>query len=352
MKNTSTLPVPTRTSPGQSHGRLRWGVAGTGGISRQITADFTLVDNADVVAVSSRHASSAKKFAETFGIPTSFHDYSSMLDADIDAVYIGTPHVTHFELAREALERGRHVLCEKPIGLNAAEVRELAAIASESGVFLMEAMWMKFNPLYLRLREIVDDGVIGELRSVRSSFGAPFPRDDSSRWKPGGSALLDQGIYPVTLGHMFLGDPSSITAAGVAQEDGIDLSQNYTLNYSDGRFAQGASSMVSFLDQSASFCGTGGWITIDTGFWFASRFTVHRFSVEKGETTETYEIPREGNGYVPMLRAVTTAILNGDVEHPLHTMDDTARIFDTLDEIRRQILVVERPHREHLIKSN
>ena len=225
MKNTSTLPVPTRTSPGQSHGRLRWGVAGTGGISRQITADFTLVDNADVVAVSSRHASSAKKFAETFGIPTSFHDYSSMLDADIDAVYIGTPHVTHFELAREALERGRHVLCEKPIGLNAAEVRELAAIASESGVFLMEAMWMKFNPLYLRLREIVDDGVIGELRSVRSSFGAPFPRDDSSRWKPGGSALLDQGIYPVTLGHMFLGDPSSITAAGVAQEDGIDLSQ-------------------------------------------------------------------------------------------------------------------------------
>ena len=81
MKNTSTLPVPTRTSPGQSHGRLRWGVAGTGGISRQITADFTLVDNADVVAVSSRHASSAKKFAETFGIPTSFHDYSSMLDA-------------------------------------------------------------------------------------------------------------------------------------------------------------------------------------------------------------------------------------------------------------------------------
>lgn len=325
----------------RADGKLRWGVAGTGGISRQITADFSRAGNADVVAVSSRHASSANEFADAFGIPTRFDDYSKMLDAGIDAVYIGTPHVTHFDLTREALKRGRHVLCEKPIGLNAAEVRELGTIASDSGVFLMEAMWMKFNPLYLRLREIVDAGTIGEIRSVRSSFGAPFPRDNSSRWKPGGSALLDQGIYPVTLSHMFLGEPSGITAAGVVQEDGIDLSQNYTLNYSDGRFAQGASSMVGFLDQSASVSGTGGWITIDTGFWFASRLTVHRFSIESGETTETFETTREGHGYVPMLRAVSAAILNGEREHPLHTLDGTARVFDTLDEIRRQITTDE-----------
>ncbi|TDU20270.1 putative dehydrogenase [Arthrobacter sp. JUb115] len=297
------------------------------------------MDNAEVVAVSSRHASSAREFADTFGIPTSFVDYIKMLDSDIDAVYIGTPHVTHFELAREALKRGRHVLCEKPIGLNAAEVRELAAIAAESGAFLMEAMWMKFNPLYLRLREIVDAGAIGEIRSIRSSFGAPFQRDDSSRWKPGGSTLLDQGIYPVTLSHMFLGEPSGITAAGIVEGNAVDLSQNYTLNYPRGRFAQGASSMVNFLDQSASLCGTGGWITIDTGFWFASQFTLHRFSVEDGETTETYETTREGNGYVPMLREVTAAILNGDAEHPLHTMDEAARTFDTMDEIRRQIMI-------------
>jgi predicted dehydrogenase len=309
--------------------KLRWGIAGTGGISQQIAADL--------IAISSRHASSAAKFARTYNIPTQFDEYQSMLDADIDAVYIGTPHVTHFELAREALQRGRHVLCEKPIGLNATEVRELAAIASSSGAFLMEAMWMKFNPLYVRLREVVDAGAIGEIRSVRSSFGAPFPRDDSSRWKPGGSALLDQGIYPVTLTHMFLGEPSSITAAGIVQENAVDLSQNYTLNYPGGRFAQGASSMVDFLDQSASLSGTGGWITIDTGFWFASRFTIHRFSLAKGETTEIYETTREGNGYTPMLRAVTAAILRGEREHPLHTMDTTARIFDTLDEIRRQI---------------
>ncbi|AUZ33079.1 oxidoreductase [Arthrobacter sp. PGP41] len=336
--STGLRPNASSTTPSlPSPKKLRWGIAGTGGISQQITADLTLVDNADIVAVSSRQASSAEKFARTFSIPTCFDDYQSMLAADIDAVYIGTPQVTHFEYAREALTRGRHVLCEKPIGLNAGEVRELASIASKFDVFLMEAMWMKFNPLYLRLKKVIESGAIGEIRSIRSSFGAPFPEDDSSRWRPGGSALLDQGIYPVTLSHMFLGQPSSITAAGITRENGIDVSENFTLNYRDGCFAQGSSSMINFLDQSASLSGTRGWITIDTGFWFASQFQVHRFSIEKGETTETYETKREGNGYVPMLREVTAAILNGEREHPSHTMDETARTFDTLDEIRRQI---------------
>jgi predicted dehydrogenase len=162
----------------------------------------------------------------------------------------------------------------------------------------------------------------------------PFPRDNSSRWLPGGSALLDQGIYPVTLAHMLLGAPSSVSAAGVVREDGVDLSENFTLNYPDGRFAQGASSMVEYLDMSAAVSGTTGWITIDTGFWFASQMTLHRFTPEEGKTTETKETQREGHGYVPMLREVTAAIRDGEHEHPLHTMAEAARVFDTLDHIR------------------
>ncbi|THG31649.1 Gfo/Idh/MocA family protein [Naasia lichenicola] len=316
---------------------LRWGVAGTGGISRQITADFALVAEADVVAVSSRAQATADAFADDFDIPERFDDYSRMLDSDIDAVYIGTPHVTHFGLARQALLRGRHVLCEKPIGLNAAEVRELAAVARSSGVFLMEAMWMKFSPLHRLLKTLVDDGAIGEVRSVRAAFGAPFPKDGSSRWKPGGSTLLDQGIYPVTLGHELLGEPLRIEASGTVREDGVDLRQAYTLHYPDARFLQGASSMEEFLDQSASVSGTEGWITIDSGFWYASQLAVHRFSMPAGETVTEHEAQRQGHGYTPMLRETTQAILRGEVEHPLHTLDATVRVFDTLDEIRRQI---------------
>lgn len=320
---------------------IRWGVAGTGAISRQIVEDFAHVDRADVVAVSSRGEANAAKFGEEFDIANRFDDYTAMLDSSIDAVYIGTPHVAHFSMAREALIRGRHVLCEKPLGLNAQEVRQLADIARGSGAFLMEAMWMKFNPLMAALREIIAADGIGNVRAVRASFGAPFPRDGSSRWQPGGSALLDQGIYPVTLSHMLFGTPERICADGIVRSDGVDLNEHFTLEYTDGRFAQGASSMVEFLDTTAAVCGDMGWIAIDPGFWFASRLTVHTYTAA-GPAARTHEVEREGHGYVPMLRSVTNAIADGSTEHPLHTLEDTALIFDTLDLIRREITTAGR----------
>ena len=298
--------------------------------------DFALLETSEVTAICSRSASGAEDFGDSFGIAARFTDFESMLASDIEAVYIGTPHVTHFEFARAALLAGRHVLCEKPLGLNAAQVRELATIAEASDRFLMEAMWMKFNPLYATLRDLLDTGAIGEVRSVRASFGVPFPRDNSSRWKTGGSTLLDQGIYPVTLGHMILGDPLRVSATGIVRSDGVDLSEYFTLHYSDGRFAQGASSMVDFLDLTGSIAGTDGWIAIDPGFWFATAFTLHRLTSD-GPTAERFEAVREGHGYVPMLRAVTASIRAGSTQHPLHDLDQTARAFDILDEIRFQI---------------
>lgn len=326
---------------------MRWGILGTGSISQQMAEDFALLETAEVAAVCSRSASAANSFGDGFGISARFTDFESMLASDIEAVYIGTPHVTHFEYARAALLAGKHVLCEKPLGLDAAQVRELAAIAEASDRFLMEAMWMKFNPLYATLRNLLDTGAIGEVRSVRASFGVPFPRDDSSRWKPGGSTLLDQGIYPVTLSHMILGDPSHVSATGIVRTDGVDLSEYFTLDYLDGRFAQGASSMVDFLDLTGSIAGTRGWIAIDPGFWAADGLTLHGFT-QDGPTAERFETVREGHGYVPMLRAVTASIRNGNRQHPLHDLDQTARAFDILDEIRRQItekraLADERP---------
>lgn len=317
--------------------RLRWAIIGTGTISRHMAADLHLVEGAELSAVSSRNLSTADAFAKEFGIPNAFDDVGRLLESDTDAVYIGTPHRTHFALAAEALSHGKHVLVEKPIGMNAAEVRALSDIAAKSGTFLMEAMWMKFNPLHHRLREIVDSGDIGDVRSVRASFGIPFPQDGSSRWLPGGSSLLDQGIYPVTLGYQYLGEPTLITAAGAVRDDGIDLHEHFTLEYPDGRFSHGAASMVDFLDLSASIAGTSGWITLDPGFWFSSRLTVHRPG-RGGELIESVvETAREGYGYVPMLREVTAAIQNGKREHPSHTLDSTLHVFDILDEIRRQI---------------
>jgi predicted dehydrogenase len=316
---------------------LRWGVVGASVISRQMVADFALVPGATVSAVASRDAARAAAFAEEFGIAASYSRRHDMFAADIDAVYIATPHVTHFDIASEAIAAGKHVLCEKPLGMNEREVRELAARAAHAGVFLMEAMWMKFNPLYARLSQLIADGVLGDVRSVRAAFGGAFPQDGSSRWMPGGSTLLDQGIYPITLAHMLLGTPETVFARGTVREDGVDLREDFTLGYADARFAQGASSMVEWIDPSAAISGTDAYVTIGGGFWYASQLTIHHPLPWGQRRQEVVEVEREGNGYVPMLRAVTDAIRAGALEHPVHTAAATAEVYATCDEIRRQI---------------
>ncbi len=139
------------------------------------------------------------------------------------------------------------------MGLNAGEVRDLDGEARRSGVFLMEAMWTKFNATIARVQAEVRSGGLGVVRSVRASFGVPFPEGVGSRWRPelGGSALLDQGIYPVTLAVMFLGRPTRVRAVGVVRPGGVDVTEHLTLEYPDGRFAQLASSMVEVIDPSA-----------------------------------------------------------------------------------------------------
>ena len=323
------------TSP--DRGPLRWGVVGTGAISRQIVADFALIPDATVTAVASRQLQRAHAFADDFGIAERYASLREMFGSGIDAVYIATPHVTHFEIASEAIAAGRHVLCEKPLGMNEREVRELSAQAVDAGVFLMEAMWMKFNPLYTRLAGLISDGLLGEVRGVRAAFGAAFPQDGSSRWMPGGSALLDQGIYPVTLAHMLLGRPKTVHAQGTVRPDGVDLREEFSFGYADDRLAQGASSMVEWMDPSAAVSGTEAYVTITGGFWWASQLTVHHPLPWGQRRQEVVEVEREGNGYVPMLRAVVHAIRAGALEHPMHTANATAAIYSTLDEIRRQI---------------
>ncbi|MFJ6535161.1 Gfo/Idh/MocA family protein [Paenarthrobacter sp. NPDC091711] len=317
--------------------RIRWGVVGTGGISHQVTADFSRVEEARVTAVSSRYQASADAFAEEYDIAGRYSRFSDMLGSDIDAVYIGTPHVTHFPLASEALRAGKHVLCEKPLGLNSREVEALSVMASASGVFLMEAMWMKFTPLHRKLADMIRDGTLGEVRGLQASFGAAFPRDHSSRWQPGGSALLDQGIYPVTLAHMLFGNPVSVRAMGTTRPDGVDLRGHAMLGYDDDRIAQLAFSMVDWLGSAAMIGGSEAWVTIDNGFWYANEFTIHR-PLERGQRDdEVVTTSRQGFGYVPMLREVCQAIQAGKLEHPLHTHAQTSAIYATMDEIRRQV---------------
>jgi len=257
---------------------------------------------------------------------------------EIDVVYIATPHATHHEIARQALMAGKHVLIEKPATMDVAEAEDLRQLAQATHAFLMEAMWMKFNPAYRALIDVARSGGIGTVRSVRASFGLPFPRDDSSRWNAdlGGSALFDQGIYPLTLACDMLGSPTEITARGL-REAGVDITQHMTLEFDDARYAQLASSMGEFIEPTAAVNGTDGWVEIPFPFWAATEFTTHLADPRTFLASETSHFEKQGNGYTPMLRAAQQAILDGAREHSLHTWNDTTAVLDLLQIMAKQI---------------
>ena len=206
--------------------KTRWAVAGTGGITARTLPDLALTENLEVVAVSSRTQPRADTFASEFGIPRSYGTYQAMLaDPDVDLVYICTPNGSHFAMAAQAIQAGKHVLCEKPLTVNAAQASRLADLAQERNVFLMEAMWMKFNPAVQRLREIVNAGTIGTVRHITTGMGFPAPSTASRFWsaEQGGGALLDLGVYVITFAQMFLAEAGDITVSSVlgrVREDG------------------------------------------------------------------------------------------------------------------------------------
>jgi predicted dehydrogenase len=178
----------------------------------------------------------------------------------------------------------------------------------------------------------IDEGLIGEPRSVRAGFGLPFPKT-GSRWSAelGGSTVLDQGIYPVTLAHLALGPVRAVEALGVVK-DGVDIAAHITLEQDEGRFSHLACSAVEFVDPSASISGTSGWTVIPAMFWATDAALLHAGSIEAlFNTPERLEHPRQGNGYIPMLRAVNEAISAGKTEHWRHDRASTLDVAATLD---------------------
>lgn len=320
----------------EAHPSVRWGIVGTGGVSGYFISDLHLTENAEAVSVASRDAARAAQYAAEKGVATGC-DFATMLkDPIVDVVYIATPPATHHALARAALEAGKHVVVEKPVSLQPAHVQDLIDIAGRADRFLMEAMWMKFNPVIRRVVDLVQSGAIGEIRSMRASFGLPFPAGQGSRWDAelGGSALFDQGIYPLTLATMLLGHPSKFTARGVVVS-GVDTSHRVTLDFDNDRFAQLAGSMVEYTDPSAAVSGTDGWISIDPPFWTPRAITVHRGDIPTAlMEPEREEFQLEGFGYVPMIRAICGAINRGEREQSEHTHADTMSSMELLSRIR------------------
>jgi predicted dehydrogenase len=320
---------------------IRWAVVATGGMARAMVEDFHLISDAEIKVIVSRTQARADEAAREWNIAEGSSDYDSVLKrSDIDAVYIATPHVFHFEQSKRALEAGKHVLVEKPITMNANEARELQTIAKRSGKFLMEAMWMVFSPAIVEALLLAKSGALGTVTFVEANFGVAFDFDRSKAatsrlWnrKLGGGTLLDQGIYPISLAHELFGKPIESHVRGDIGETDIDIEAAMVLEFAGGERAALSSSMRNHTPLNASISGDKGFIEIESPFWAppAIRKLTRDPKTQRILTDEREGFIKEGNGYVPMLREVHRAIKSGATEHPMRTLDQSISVMENID---------------------
>ncbi|WP_172632985.1 Gfo/Idh/MocA family protein [Streptomyces sp. 6-11-2] len=319
---------------------VRWGILATGQMAAAFTADLVDLPDAEVVAVASRAEEPARAFAERFGIPRAYGDWEALAhDPDVDVVYIASPHAAHRAAAGLCLEAGRNVLCEKPFTLNLRQARELVALAREHDRFLMEAMWMYCNPLVRRLKALVEDGAIGEVRTVQADFGLAGPFPPSHRLRDphlGGGALLDLGVYPVSFAQLLLGEPSDVTARAVLSAEGVDLQTGALLSWDGGALAQLHCSITGSTATCASVTGSKGRIDVPSGFFHPERFVLRRHGREPEEfTADPADGPRTSLRHEAL--EVMRALRAGETESPLVPLEGTLAVMRTLDAVRERI---------------
>lgn len=316
---------------------IRWAIVATGGIAASFARDLQLTPDAEVVAVTSRTQERAQAFADERGIPRAYDDVPEMLaDADIDVVYVATPHPQHTEPTRAALEADVPVLCEKPLSADPADAAALVALARERGVFLAEAMWMRCNPLLVEAAQLVADGAIGELRLVTADLGFPAPYDPDSRlWSPelGGGAILDVGVYPLAFARTFLpAAPQLVGVVGSLAPTGVDADATMLLD-AEGVQARLACSLIAPLASTASLVGTEGELRFDAPMHSSPRRTLVRPGVASEEVLLGEELPPFGHE----IAEVHACLRAGRTESALVPLDESIEVLTLLDEARRQL---------------
>ncbi|WP_432096176.1 Gfo/Idh/MocA family protein [Streptomyces sp. bgisy100] len=317
--------------------RVRWGILGTGGIAASFTAQLLELPGAEVVAVGSRSTGTARGFAERFGIPRAYGSWAGLAaDDGVDVVYVAVPHSAHRAAAGLCLEAGRAVLCEKAFTLNAREADELVELARERRRFMMEAMWTYCNPVMRRMVEIVTDGAIGEIRSVHADFGLPGPYGPAHRLRDparGGGALLDLGVYPVSLAHLVLGEPSEVQGRAELTPEGVDANTGMLLGWDSGAVALLSCSITADTPMTAAVTGTAGRIEFPRGFFYPDRFVLHR----PGREPEEFALEGRRNSLRHEALEVMRCLRAGETESPLVPLDGSRAVMRTLDAVRGRI---------------
>lgn len=349
-------------------GPVRWGILGTGWVANEFAKGLRYVPNAQLTAVGSRSLEKATKFADIFHVSHAHGSYEALVaDTDVDVVYIATPHSRHKTDCLKAFGAGKAVLCEKPFATDASEAEQVIEIARGRGLFCMEAMWMRFIPAIRKAHEIIRSGAIGEVRMLTADFGVPTVYDPANRVfnkALGGGALLDRGVYPLSLAFQLFGAPTEIRSSSNMMHAGVDEHTSALLRYADGQIAVISATLTGYAANEAVIIGTEGRLTIHEPFCRPDRITLRKAPHGGGSGTDndslkqciksalknnsmvrrmhgllfgqsgSMNIPHEGNGYNHEAAEVGRCLLAGETESSLMPLDETLEIMRTLDLIR------------------
>lgn len=334
--NTPVLPV-SRVQDSRDAPVLRWGIMGPGWIAERFTESVQAHTEQVIAAVASRSLSRSKAFADAFEVPAAYGSYVELAAArDIDIVYVCTPHNFHHQAALLALDAGKHVLIEKPIGLNAAQARDIAKRAEAAGVFAAEAMWSFFLPKFDVIRQILAAGTLGRITTVFAEYGEHFERGHRI-FDPtlAGGPLLDLGTYPLALVTEVLGLPEQLHAIGQGHESGVNAQLSAVMRFGSGAQAVVNTHVHNFTPTSATIVGSEATLSIDGPFNMPGGFEV-RFP---DGTRLRHDEPAGGHfeGLHYEAAAVARAIAAGKAESPQRPLASSIRTMEVADEIRRQI---------------
>ena len=317
----------------------RWGILGTGNIARSIAEALKLVPGAVSLAVASRKAETARAFAETWEFPRHYGSYDELLaDDDVDIVYVATPNSVHHDNIRAALTARKHVLCEKPLCVSAELARSCATEARTAGLFLMEAMWTRFLPAVRQAVSRVQSGEIGEITLVEADFCAvrrPVDWPNLFDADLGGGALLDLGVYPLTLARHVLGKHDSVSGTVNIHESGVDDMASIELSYTSGAVARLRCGFREDLPRNATIVGSAGRIVLPEPFHCARQLVLED---TEGIVREIVDLPPTGAGYAHELVEVQDCLDDGLIESAVMPLAETIEALEIIVGLRKSNL--------------
>lgn len=313
---------------------FNWGIIGLGKIAHRFADDLLLIPNARLHAVVSSSTDRAREFAKKYKVPHAYGNYNDIKNVpNLDAVYIASAHTSHCAHTLLCLRNNIPVLCEKPFAMNAVEVEQMIGLALAKQTFLMEGLWTRFLPTTIKVLEMIESGIIGEVLSLKADFGfqAPFQPDRRLfNQDLGGGALLDVGIYPVFLSLLLFGKPDAIKAMATIGSTNVDESCGMMLNYGDQKMAMLHSSIITDTPTEAYIFGEKGCIRINRRWHEATSVTL----MLNGQEPKDYFFEFNSTGYRYEAEEVMRCVRAGQLESDILPLGFSRNLMELLDRIR------------------